>query len=61
MRKAAFDQNLHDALRGAPQRERVARPGRHQPDLEAAPQRVDLVRKRKNLAGAASMEWSHPC
>ena len=49
---AALDQNLHYALRRAPQCERVARAGRDHPDREAAAQCIELVGERNKLAGA---------
>src|SRR3979490_1472967 len=45
-RQFGFDQDFYDSHCRAPQRERVARPGRDQPHREAAHQRVELVRER---------------
>ena len=42
-RQLAFHQDLDHALRGAPQRERIARAGRDHADAEAAAQRIQLV------------------
>ena len=56
-----FHQNLHDALRGAAQRERIFRAGRHQADAEALAQRIELVRQRDDLALRASRESNPPC
>ena len=50
----AFDQNLDHALRGAAQRERIARAGGDQADAEAAAQGIELIGERHDLPGAVA-------
>ena len=47
----AIEQDLHDALRGAAQSERILRAGRLRADGEEADQRVDAVGERDHGAG----------
>ena len=52
----ALHQNLHHALRRAPQRKRVARAGGDHAHSEAAAQGVELVGQRDDLAGAMARD-----
>src|SRR5258708_6505546 len=51
-----FDQNLDDALRRAPQCERIARARRNQADAEAAAQRIQLVGERNQLSSRVAWD-----
>ena len=53
---AAFDDNLDHALRGAAQRERIARTGGHHAHAEAAAQGIELVGQRNQPAGGAARD-----
>ena len=54
--EAAFDEDADDALRGAAQREGVARSGGNQSHAEAAAERIQLIGQRHDLRRAVARD-----